>query len=72
MCGMYQHVETSWPLGVDYAQQPSYQPVVDCTYWYMLGYFYKQNIIQFTNETTSSEDFDEVNTFVLDEISDNM
>ena len=38
----------------------------------MLGYINKWNIIQFTNKTISSEDFDVVHKVVFDGISDNM
>ena len=36
--------------GVDYTKQPRYQPVVDCKYWLVLGYFNNYNIIHFTNK----------------------
>ena len=38
----------------------------------MLGFFNDWKIIQFTNKTTTNEDFDAVHKVVLDGISDNM
>ena len=38
----------------------------------MLGSFNNWNIIQLTNKTTSSEDYDAVQKVVIDGISDNM
>ena len=38
----------------------------------MLGTYYNWNIIKLTNKTTSIKDFDEINIFVLDGVSDNM
>ena len=57
---------------VDCTKQPRYQPVVDCKYWPVLGYFNNYNIIHFTNKTTCSEDFDEAHQVVLYGISTNM
>ena len=61
-----------WVLDVDHAPKPRYQPVVDYTYWPMLGYFNAWNIIRCTNKDTSSGEFDEVHKVVLDVISANM
>ena len=65
-------MDNKWVYDVDNTKQTCYQPVEDCTYWPVLGFFNNQNIIQFTNKTTSSEDFDELHKVVLDGISDNM
>ena len=62
----------TWYPGVDHAQQPHCQPVVDFIYWHMLGYFNVQNIIQLTKKTTYREDFDEVHKVVLDGIISNI
>ena len=56
---------------VDPTKQYSCQPVVECTYWRVLVFFNNWNIIQFTNKTTSSEDFDSVHKVVIDIISGN-
>ena len=65
-------LDNPWAYGVDYTKNPRYQPVVECTYWRVLVFFNNWNIIQFTNKTTSSEDFDSLHKVVLDYISDNM
>ena len=41
-------------------KHPHYQPVVDYTYWHVLGSFNNWNIIQLINKTTPSEYFDSV------------
>ena len=64
--------DNPWYCGVEPTKHTCYQPVVYYTYWPMLGSFKNWNIIQFTNNTTSSERFDEVHTVVLDVISENM
>ena len=61
-----------WDPCVDHTQQPRYQPVVGCIYWYVLGSFNDWNIIQFNNKTTSSEEFYEVHKIVLDGQNANM
>ena len=53
-------------------KHPHCKPVVDYTYWHVLGSFDNWNIIQFTNKTTSIEDFDAVHKVVIDGISENM
>ena len=58
--------------GVEPNKYLRYQTIENFTYWAMLGYFNTWNIIQFTNKTTSSEDFDSLNKVVLDGISENM
>ena len=65
-------LDNPWVLGVDYSQQPHYQPVVVFTYWLVLGSFNDWNIIQFTNKTTSSEEFYDAHKVVLDYISSNI
>ena len=61
-----------WAYKVDPNKQPRYQPVVECTYWPVLGSFNNWNITQFTNKTISSEDFYAAHKVVLGGISDNM
>ena len=63
--------DNTWAYGVEPTQHPYYQPVVECTYWTVLGSLNTLNTIQFTNKKTSSEEFDEVNKVVLDGISYN-
>ena len=65
-------LDNPWAYTVDPNKQPRYQPVVDCTYWTLLFFFNNWNIVQFTNKTTSSEDFYAVHKVVIDDISDNL
>ena len=65
-------LDKPWAVGSDTNRQPRYQPVEDCKYWPLLGYFIQCKIIQFTNKITTNEYFDAVHKFVLDSISDNM
>ena len=65
-------LDKSWVLGSDPTRQPHYQHVEECTYWAVLGFFNNWNIIQFTNKTTTEEEFTVVHKFVLDSISDNI
>ena len=55
-----------------HSEQPSYQTVLEQTYWSLLVTFNKWNIIKFTNKTKSSEEFDEAHKVVLDGINANM
>ena len=50
----------TWGPGVSHTQEPLYQIVVKFTYWPVLCTFNNCNINNFTNETTSSEDFDDI------------
>ena len=59
-------------MGSDPTRQPIYQPVEYCTYLTVLGSFNKLNMNQFTNKTTTKEDFDAVHKVVLYGISDNI
>ena len=61
-----------WVIVSDPTRKPCYQPVVDFTYWSMLGSLNNWNIIQFTNKKTTNEDFDSVHKVVLYGISDNI
>ena len=65
-------LDKPWAYKVDPKKYPHYQPIADCKYCPVLVYFNNWNIIQFTNKTTSSEDFDAVHKLVLDHISENM
>ena len=49
-----------WAYGVRLTKHPHFQPVVDYTYWPVIGSFNHFNIIKFTNKITSSEDFGEM------------
>ena len=62
-------LEHPWAYGVDPNKQPYRQPVVDCTYWPVLGSFKHHSIYQFR---ISIEYFYEVHKVFLDGISENM
>ena len=65
-------LDTPRAYDIEPTKQPLYQPVVECTYWPVLGSFNNWNIVKITNKITSSEIFDEVHKVVLDGSSDNM
>ena len=46
-----------WVTSVTYKQQPHNQPVKNCTYWPVLGYFNNWNNLQLSHKATSSEEF---------------
>ena len=56
-------LDKTWVIGNDPTGQPRYQPVEYYTYWTVLGYSNNWNIIKFTNETTTYEEFDEFHKF---------
>ena len=64
-------LEHSCPCDVDPTKHLCYQPVVDCTYFSVLGSFNNWNIIKFNNKTASSEYFDAVHKILLDGMGDN-
>ena len=61
-----------WSYNVDPNKNSHYQPVDDCTYQPVLCSFNNCNIVQFTNKTTSIEDFGAVYKVVCDGIIENM
>ena len=61
-----------WYTGVSHNEQTRYHPVLDCTYWPVLGYFNNWNIVKSTNKSTPSEDFDDIHKIFLDGTSDDM
>ena len=65
-------LENPWVTGMTEHQQPRYQPIKYCTYWPVLGYFNKWNILQLSLEATYSEKIDKTHQVVLYGIIDNM
>ena len=65
-------LDKPWVIGSDPTRQPRFQPVEDYTYWPALVSFNNWNIIQFSNITTTSKDFDAVHTVLLYGIRDNV
>ena len=53
-------------------KQARYQPVINCTYWQVMGPYKNWNIIHLSPKSIPSEAFDEINQVVLDRISENM
>ena len=65
-------LDKTWAYGVDPTKKTCYRPFEDCTYWTTLGSLNNCNITDFTNKTTSGDEFDVVHKIVLDVISYNM
>ena len=65
-------LEKTRVICVELIYQPRYQTVKDYRYWPVIGSVNNWNIIQFSNKSTTYEDFDEVHILVLDGISENM
>ena len=63
-------LDKAWDPGVSHSQKPCYQPVVDCTYWPMLGSFNNWNSTKLANKTMLRKKFDKVHRVVLDCISE--
>ena len=61
-----------WISGIPSYEQECYKTVTKCTYWPVLGYFDNWNIIQFSQNSTPSDAFNEIHQVVLDGKSDNM
>ena len=65
-------IDQTWNPSVTVQLQSHHQPVKDCKYWHLLGYFKNWNIIQLSHKETRSEEIHKINQVVLDGISDNM
>ena len=65
-------IDQPWFPGMPAQKNTLYQPVKDCTYWPMLCYFNKWNIIKLPYKATASEEVEKINQVVLDGISYNM
>ena len=53
---IYKH----WISGIPPDKQEHYKPVINCTYWLVLGTFNNWNIIQFSQKSTPNDAFDEI------------
>ena len=53
-------------------KQARYHPVINCTYWPVLGPYNNWNIIHLTPKSISSEAFNEIHQVVIDGISESM
>ena len=58
--------------GFQSTKQSRYQPVINFTYWPVLGPYKNWNIIHIKPKSIPSEVFDEIHKVVLDGISENM
>ena len=65
-------LDQPWISSVQSTKQARYQPVINCTYWTVLGSYNNCNNIQLTPKSIPSEAFDEIHQVVLDRISENI
>ena len=72
-CTPYTYIiDQTWDPFIPEKQKPHYQTVKDCTYWPVLGYFNKWNILQLSHKVTSTEEIDKINQVVINGISENV
>ena len=62
-------LDKHWISGIPSDKQDQYNPVINCTYWPVLGPFENLNIIQFSQKSTPYDAFDEIHQVVLYGIS---
>ena len=65
-------IDKNWTSGIPLDEQERYNPVTKCTYWPILGSFTNSNMMQLSQKSTPSDEFDEIHQVVLDGISDKM
>ena len=65
-------LDKPWISGMPPGKKERYKPVTKCTYWPVLGSFNNWNMIELSQNSTSSDTFDEIHQVSLDGISDNM
>ena len=65
-------LDKPWISCISSNKQERYTPVTKCTYWPVLESFNNWSIIESSQNSTSSDTFDEIHQVVLDGISDNM
>ena len=58
--------------GIPSDKQECYNPVTNCNYLPVLGFFNNWNIIQLSQKSTPSDVFYEIHQVVLDGVSENM
>ena len=69
---MYIKDRKPWIYGISSDQQEHYKQITKCTYWPLLHPFNNLNIIQFSQKSTPSDTFIEIQQVFIDGISDNM
>ena len=65
-------LDKTWISGIHETKQACYQPVINCTYWPVMGPYNNWNIINITLKSIPSEAFDDIHQVVLDRITENM
>ena len=69
---MYINALQTLDYGIQLSTQTRYQPVINCTYWPVMGPYNNWTIIELTPKSIPSEASDEIHQVVLDGISENM
>ena len=65
-------LDKPWVSGISLYEQEHYKPVTKCTQWPVLVSFINWSTIQLSQNSTSSDTFDEIHQVGIDVISDNM
>ena len=56
-------LDQPWDPVMPAQKQPRYQPIKYFTYWHVLGYFNKWNILQLSHKSRSYEDIEKLIKF---------
>ena len=65
-------LDKPWIFGIPSEKQERYKPVTNFTYWPVLGSFKNWKIMQLSQKSTPSDEFDEIHQVFLDGTSENM
>ena len=65
-------LDQPWISGLQSTKQACYQPVINFTYWPVMGPYNNWNSIHLAPKSIPSEALDEIQQVVLDGISENM
>ena len=65
-------IDKPWISGISSDKQERYKPIINCTYWPVLGPFENWNVILLSHKLTPYGAFDEIHQVVLDGISYNI
>ena len=65
-------LDQPWIRGLTPQQQPRFQPVIEFTYWQVIGSFNNWNTITLSHKATTNEAFEVIYQVVLDGIGDNI
>ena len=72
LCWMYINAGQTLDLWYYVKKQARYQPVINFTYWQVMGSYKNWNIIELTPKSAPFEAFDEINQVAIDGIGENM